>query len=76
MGRPDEKSSLGRPKYRWEDDIKIDLQVVGWGGMDWIALPQNRERQLTPVNMVMNSCRMDATCYFISLLMCSTCFGH
>ena len=52
--RPDEKRSLGRPKLRWEDNIKIDVQVVGWGGINLIALAQNRDRQLTPVNVVMN----------------------
>jgi hypothetical protein len=54
VDRPDEKRSLGRPKHRWEDNIKVDLQVGGWGGMDLIALAQNRDRQLTPVNVVMN----------------------
>jgi len=52
--RPDEKKLLGRPKHRWDDNIKIDLQVGEWGGMDWVALAQNRDRQLTPVNVVMN----------------------
>jgi hypothetical protein len=52
--RPVEKRSLGRPTHRWEDNIKVDLQVGGWGGMDLIALAQNRDRQLTPVNVVMN----------------------
>ena len=50
----DENRSLGRPKRRWEDNIKIGLQVVGWGGIDWIAVTQNRDRQLTPVNVVTN----------------------
>jgi hypothetical protein len=35
---------LGRPRRRWEDNIKMDLQEVGWGGMDWINLAQDRDR--------------------------------
>jgi len=38
------KKPLGRPRLRWEDNIKIDLQEVGWGDMDWIDLAQVRER--------------------------------
>jgi len=52
--RLDEKRLLGRLKHRWEDNIKIDLQVAGWGGMDLIALAQNRDKQLTLVYVVMN----------------------
>ena len=52
--RPVEKRLLGRPKHRWEDNIMVDLHVVGWGSMDLIALAQNRDRQLTPVSVVMN----------------------
>ena len=36
VGRPEAKSPRGRSRRRWEDNIKIDLQEVGWGGMDWI----------------------------------------
>ena len=36
MGKPDGKRPLGRPRYRWEDNIKMDLQDVGYGDMDWI----------------------------------------
>ena len=46
-------SSLGRPKCRWEDII-VDLQEVGWGGMEWIALTQHRDRWREPVTIVMN----------------------
>jgi hypothetical protein len=35
---------LGRPRFRWEDNIKIDLREVGWGGVDWIDLCQDRGR--------------------------------
>jgi len=38
MGKPEEKRPLRRPRQRWEDNIKIDLQEVGCGGMDWIEL--------------------------------------
>jgi hypothetical protein len=44
---------LGRPKCRWED-IVMDLQVVGWGGMEWIALTHHRERWRVLVTTVMN----------------------
>ena len=38
MGKPEGKRPLERPKRRWEDNIKMDLQEVGWGGMGWIAV--------------------------------------
>ena len=52
MGKPEGKSPLGRPRRRWED-IKLDLQEVGCGGMDWIELAQNRNRWRALVNAVM-----------------------
>jgi len=54
VGKPEEKIQLGRPRCRWDDNIKIDLQGVGCGGMDWIELAQNRERRRAFVNAVMN----------------------
>jgi hypothetical protein len=42
VGRPEGKRPLGRPRRRWEDNIKINLQEVGWGGMDWIDLAENK----------------------------------
>jgi len=48
------KRPLGRPRRRWEDNIKMDLQEVGCGGMDWIELAQDRDRWQTVVNAVMN----------------------
>jgi hypothetical protein len=45
---------LGRPRRRWEDNIKIDLQEVGCGGMDWIELALDRDSWRTLVNAVMN----------------------
>jgi hypothetical protein len=44
MGKPEGKRPLGRLRRRWEDNIKMDLQEVGWGGMDWIDLAQDRDR--------------------------------
>jgi hypothetical protein len=51
--KPDGKRPLGRPRHRWEDNIKIDLQGMGWG-MDWIELAQDRDRWRTLVNVVLN----------------------
>ena len=52
VGKPEGKRSLGRPRRRWEDDIKMDLQEVGRGG-DWMELAQDRDRWRALVNMVM-----------------------
>ena len=52
--KPEGKSPLGRPRCRWEDNIKIDLQKVGCGGMEWIDLAQDRDRWRALVNAVMN----------------------
>ena len=54
MGKPDGKSVVGRDRSRWEDHIMMDLQVVGYGGMDSIELAQDRERWRPLVNAVMN----------------------
>ena len=55
MGKPEGKRSFGRPMHRWEDNIKMDLQEVGCGGMDWIELAQDRVRWWRAlVNAVMN----------------------
>jgi hypothetical protein len=48
------KRPLGRPRRGWEDNIKMDLQEVGCGGMDWIELAQDRDRWRALVNTVMN----------------------
>jgi len=48
------KRPLGRPRPRWEDNIKIDLQKVGWKVMDWIDLAQDRDMWWTLVNVVIN----------------------
>ena len=44
MGNPEGKRSLGRPRHKWEDNNKIDLKGVGFGGMDWIDMGQDRDR--------------------------------
>jgi len=54
VGKPEGKRPLGRPRHRWEDNIKMDLQKVGCGGMDWIELTQDRDRWRVLVNAVMN----------------------
>jgi len=52
--KPEGKRPLGRPRCRWEDNIKTDLQEVGFGVMDWIKLAQDRDRWRALVNVVMN----------------------
>ena len=53
VGKPEGKRPLGRPKRRWDDNNKMDLQEVGWG-MDWIDLAQDRDMWLALVNAIMN----------------------
>jgi ribosome biogenesis protein Nip4 len=53
-GKREGKRRLGRPRRRWEDNIKRDLQEVGFGRMDWIHLAQDRDRQYAVVSAVMN----------------------
>jgi hypothetical protein len=54
MGKPEGKRPLGRPRRRWEDNIKIDFQEVGCGGVAWIELVKDRDIWRAPVNEVMN----------------------
>jgi hypothetical protein len=54
VGMPEGKRPLGRPRHRWEDNIRMDLGHIGWGGMDWIDLAQDRDQWRALLNMVMN----------------------
>ena len=54
VGKPEGKRALGRPRRRWVDNIRMDLQEVGCGYMDWIGLAQDRDRWRTLVSAVMN----------------------
>jgi hypothetical protein len=54
VGKPERRRPLGRPRRRWEDNIKMDLREVGWGGMDWINLAQDSDRWRALVKAVMN----------------------
>jgi hypothetical protein len=54
VGKPEGKRPLGRPRHRWEDNIKLDLREVGWGCREWMELAQDRDRWRALVSMVMN----------------------
>jgi hypothetical protein len=54
VGKPEGRRLLGRPRRRWVDNIRMDLQEVGCGYMDWIGLAQHRDRWRTLVSAVMN----------------------
>jgi hypothetical protein len=54
VGKPEGKRLLRRPTRRWEDNIKIDLQEIERGGMDWIELAQDRDSWRALMNAVMN----------------------
>jgi hypothetical protein len=54
VGKPEGKSPLGRPRLRWVNNSKMDLREIGWGGMDWIDLTQDRDQWRALVNIVMN----------------------
>ena len=54
VGKPEGKRPLGRPRRRWDDNIKMDLQEVSCGAMDWIELAQDRDRWRALVSAVMN----------------------
>ena len=53
VGKPEGKRPLGRPRRRWEDNVKKNIQEVGCGGMDWIEMAQDRDRWRALVNAVM-----------------------
>jgi hypothetical protein len=54
FGRPEGKRPLGRPRHRWEDNIKMDFREIGIDGVNWIQLPQDRVQWRAFVNTVMN----------------------
>jgi hypothetical protein len=54
VGKPEGKKSLGRPRRRWEENIRVDFWEVGCGGMDWMELVQDRDKWRALVNAVMN----------------------
>jgi hypothetical protein len=54
VGKPEGRRPLGRPRRRWDDNIKTDFREVGWGCVDWIGLAQDRDRWRTLVCAVMN----------------------
>ena len=54
VGKPEGRRSLGRPRIKWVDNIRMDIQEVGCGYMDWIGLAQNRDRWRTLMSAVMN----------------------
>jgi hypothetical protein len=54
VGKPEGKRTLGRPRPRREDNIKLDLREIEWGGMDWIYLTEDRDQWRALVNTVVN----------------------
>jgi hypothetical protein len=54
VGKPEGKRPLGRPIGRWEDNIRMDLRGIGWGGMDWVYLAQDTNQWRALVNTVTN----------------------
>jgi hypothetical protein len=54
VGKPEEKRAPERPKHKWQDNIKMDFQVVWCGGTNWMKLGQDRDRWRALVNAVMN----------------------
>jgi hypothetical protein len=54
LGKSEGKKTLERDRHRWEDNIRMDLREIGWDGVDWMHLAQDRGQYRTPVNMVMN----------------------
>jgi hypothetical protein len=54
VDKPEGKRPVGRPRRRWVDDIRMDFGEVGWGGVDWIGVAQDRNRWRALVNSVLN----------------------
>jgi hypothetical protein len=53
VGKPERKRPLRRPRRKWENSTKMDLREIGWGGVDWIDLPQERDKWRALVNTVL-----------------------
>jgi hypothetical protein len=54
VGKPEGKRPLGRPRCRWVNNIKMDLREIGWGGIDWVELAQDKDQWRSLVNTVIN----------------------
>jgi hypothetical protein len=54
VGKPEGRRALGRPRRRWEDGVRMDLKEIGFGGVAWIRLAQDRDRWRAVVSAVMN----------------------
>jgi hypothetical protein len=54
IGKPEGKRPLGRPRLRWEDNIRMELREIGWEGVDWLHLHQDRDQWWAVKNFVMN----------------------
>jgi hypothetical protein len=54
IGKLEGKKPLGRSRRRWVDNIKIDVREIGWDGMDWIGMAQDRDQWRALVNIVLN----------------------
>ena len=54
MGKPEGRRPHGRPRRKWEDNIKMNLRKFGWGGIDWMGLAEDRDRWRALVNTVIN----------------------
>jgi hypothetical protein len=54
VGKPEGKRPLGRPRYRWENNIRMELREIGWGDISWIHLAQDRDQCRALVHTVMN----------------------
>jgi hypothetical protein len=59
VGKSERKRPLGRPRHTWVDNVKMDLLEIGWVGVDWIGLAQDRDKRRTHTNAVMNGCKTD-----------------
>jgi hypothetical protein len=54
VGKPEGKRQVGTPKYRWKDNIKMDVRETGWSSMDWTGLTQDSDQWSALVNTVLN----------------------